>query len=88
MSSRFLFLLFGEDERQWVDQELSRAGSSASQSMVVLNKKTNAMMENRSPVLIGRSQDNTLLQLSTDVRLAFADSAMTLLSDDDDDDWN
>lgn len=79
--SGFLFILFGEEGRSWAEERLQK--SAEFPGMVVLDAKENAMMETKAPYFIGRAQDEALLQLSSDVRFAFAESATTLWDDDD-----
>mmetsp|Transcript_77001 Transcript_77001/g.174116 ORF Transcript_77001/g.174116 Transcript_77001/m.174116 type:complete len:85 (-) Transcript_77001:115-369(-) len=75
--------LFGPEGIAWAEERAAAAGVTLKElGGVVLEEEVNDLIDTKSPATIAQYQDPSLVQLSTDVRIAFNDDAMQLWSDD------
>lgn len=86
-SGGLLLLAFDEPGKSWAVSCAEAVGAASLKEVgaVVLDKERDNLVDTKTPVRLSAAQDEALLQLSEDVRVAFLASALSL--DDDDDDF-
>lgn len=90
--SGHLLLAFDADGVKWAEEAAAAAGRSLeglskSFGAKVLVKKANKLQETRTPAEIADSKEQGLIELSSNVRIAFSEEAMRLFPEEDDDDY-
>jgi len=86
-SSGFLMLAVDQGV-DWVEELALAAGSSLeNMGVVVLTQKSNNIMDPSSLKALSRQQQPALLQISSDIRIAFEESAQSLWEDEEDDEY-
>lgn len=81
------FLILAMDQGvTWAEDLVTKAGSSLEEvGAAVLTQKKNNITDPSSLKALARQQQPALLQISSDIRIAFEESAQSLEDDDDDD---